>query len=79
MVTLRKRTSRKRPPKPPVRLQPQEPVAEQVEKAAQPFDEPATSMPAPAVPVEQPPSSSPEDRDTCSLPDEATTRASDLH
>lgn len=51
------------------------------QEAAEPFDEPATPMPEPVVPIEQPAPLAPvpEDCDTCGLPDEAMTRASDLH
>jgi len=77
-----KPNSRRR--KRPARSRPQEAIGERsppAEEAAQPFDEPATPVSPHAVPVEQPAASSgvPEDRDTCSLPDEKTTRASDLH
>ncbi len=50
-------------------------------EVAPPFDEPATPVPPHAVPVEQPiaPSGELEDPDACSLPDEKTTPASDLH
>ncbi len=69
----------------PARSRPQEAVGEPglpAEEAAPPFDEPATPASPHAVPVEQPAGPTgvlEHDRDTCSLPDEKTTPASDLH
>jgi hypothetical protein len=54
----------------------------QLQEMAQPFVEPGIREAPPVVPVEQPipPTLLPEDRDMCcGLPDEAATRASDLH
>ncbi len=86
MATSSKHRSRRRPATGRAQspAQDRKPVREPdplIEEPTQPFDEPATPPPRLVVPVEKPaaPTLVPEGSDTCGLPDEATTRASDLH